>query len=63
VSFSIVNLMKGRPGLVYVAGLTTSDYLGREHQRVYDLVFDKLRADALSPQGTIELINRRIAEL
>ncbi|MGB3441642.1 MAG: helix-turn-helix transcriptional regulator [Actinophytocola sp.] len=63
VSFSIVNLMEGRPGLVYVAGLTTSDYLGREHQRVYDLVFDKLRADALSPQGTIELINRRIAEL
>jgi hypothetical protein len=63
VSFSIVNLMEGRAGLVYVAGLTTSDYLGREHVRVYDLVFDKLRADALSPQGTIELINRRIAEL
>ncbi len=63
VSFSVVNLMEGRAGIVYVAGLTTSDYLGREHIRVYDLVFDKLRADALSPQGTIELINRRIADL
>lgn len=63
VSFSIVTLMEGRPGVVYVGGLTTSDYLGREHVRVYDLAFDNLRADALSPQSTIELINRRIAEL
>jgi hypothetical protein len=63
VAFSVVTLVEGRPGVVYVAGLTTSDYLGREHVRVYDLVFDRLRAEALSSRSTIKLIDRRIAEL
>jgi transcriptional regulator with XRE-family HTH domain len=63
VSFSIVTLIEGRAGTVYVEGLTTSDYLGREHVRAYELAFDHLRADALSPHDTIALLDRRIAEL
>ncbi|SFA78763.1 Helix-turn-helix domain-containing protein [Amycolatopsis marina] len=62
-SFTIVNLMEGRPGIVYVGGLTASDYLGQEHERAYNLTYDKLRVTALSERGTIELIDRRIAEL
>lgn len=63
VSFSIVNLIEGRPGVVYLGGLTGSDYLGGEHVRVYNLAFDNLRAAALSPQRTMELIHRRIEKL
>lgn len=63
VSFSIINLFEGRPGIVYLGGLTGSDYLGREHVRVYNLAFDNLRAAALSKQRTMNLLNRRIAEL
>ncbi|MPZ79472.1 MAG: helix-turn-helix domain-containing protein [Actinophytocola sp.] len=63
VSFSIVNLIEGRQGIVYVGGLTGSDYLGREHVRVYNLAFDNLRAAALSQQRTMDMINRRITEL
>jgi uncharacterized protein DUF5753/helix-turn-helix protein len=63
VSFSIVNLIEGRPGIVYLGGLTGSDYLGREHVRVYNLAFDNLRVAALSQQRTIDLIDRRISEL
>lgn len=63
ISFSIVNLFEGRPGIVYLGGLTGSDYLGREHVRVYNLAFDQLRTAALSKQRTMNMINRRIAEL
>jgi hypothetical protein len=63
VSFSIINLIEGREGLVYVEGLTDSDYLGGEHVRVYDLAFNHLRAAALSPQRTMDMITRRINEL
>lgn len=63
VSFSIVSLIERRPGTVYVEGLSQSDYLGREHVRVYDLAFDHLRADALAPKETMELLDRRISEL
>ncbi|HVK23363.1 MAG TPA: helix-turn-helix transcriptional regulator [Actinokineospora sp.] len=63
VTFTIVTLIEGRPGLVYVEGLTGSDYLGREHLHVYTLAFDNLRAAALSPEATLSLIRRRITEL
>ncbi|TQM85570.1 helix-turn-helix protein [Saccharothrix saharensis] len=63
VAFTILTLLAGRPGIVYVEGLTASDYLGREHVRTYTLAFDSLRADALSEQRTVEKINRRIREL
>ncbi|MFE0028523.1 Scr1 family TA system antitoxin-like transcriptional regulator [Amycolatopsis sp. NPDC059021] len=63
VAFTIVTLIEGRPGIVYVEGLTASDYLGREHVRVYNLAFENLRASTLSQQRTIERINRRIKEL
>ncbi|WP_116049539.1 helix-turn-helix domain-containing protein [Amycolatopsis palatopharyngis] len=63
VAFSIVNLFEGKPGIVYVESLTGSDYLGREHTRAYNLAYDKLRVAALSERRTIELIDRRIAEL
>ncbi|WP_154814870.1 helix-turn-helix domain-containing protein [Actinophytocola xinjiangensis] len=63
VSFSIVELIEGRPGIVFVEGLTGSDYLGREHVRAYNLAFDNLRMAGLSRQRTITMLNRRIAEL
>ncbi|MDV6011201.1 helix-turn-helix transcriptional regulator [Haloechinothrix sp. LS1_15] len=63
VCFTIVTLLEGRPGIVYIEALTGSDYLGREHVRVYDLAYDTLRAAALSPQRTLELLDRRIKEL
>jgi hypothetical protein len=63
MSFTIVNLMQGRPGIVYVENLTGSDYLGQEHERAYNLAYDKLQVTALSERRTIELIDRRIAEL
>ncbi|MGJ7905383.1 helix-turn-helix domain-containing protein [Actinopolyspora sp. H202] len=62
-AFTIITLLEGRPGIVYSEGLTGSDYLGREHVRVYNLAYDNLRAAALSPQKTLEAINRRIEEL
>ncbi|MFC4080889.1 helix-turn-helix domain-containing protein [Amycolatopsis samaneae] len=62
-TFTIVTLLEGRPGIVYVEGLTASDYLGREHFRVYNLAFENLRANTLSQQRTLERINRRIKEL
>jgi hypothetical protein len=62
-SFSIINVIEGLPGIVYVGHLSGADYLGGEHVRVYDVVFDNLRATALSPERTMELINRRIEEL
>jgi len=63
VAFSLITLIEGSPGIVYLEGLTGSEYLGREHVRTYKLAFDNLMATALSPQGTMELINRRIKEL
>ncbi|ASU81278.1 hypothetical protein CDG81_19200 [Actinopolyspora erythraea] len=62
-SFTIITLLEGKPSIVYTEGLTGSDYLGREHVRVYNLAYDNLRAVALSPQKTLEAIERRIGEL
>jgi hypothetical protein len=62
-SFSIINVIDGLPGIVYVGHLSGSDYLGGEHVRVYNVVFENLRATALSPERTMEVINRRIEEL
>ncbi|MGH3870617.1 MAG: helix-turn-helix domain-containing protein [Pseudonocardiaceae bacterium] len=62
-TFTIITLIEGRPGIVYVEGLTASDYLGREHVRIYHLVFETLRATTLSQQQTMERINQRITEL
>lgn len=63
VSFTIVTLIEGRPGIVYVEGLTASDYLGREHFRIYNLAFENLRATTLSQQRTMAYISQRIKEL
>jgi hypothetical protein len=62
-SFSIINVIDGLPGIVYVGHLSGADYLGGEHVRVYNVVYDNLRATALSPERTMELINRRLEEL
>jgi hypothetical protein len=62
-SFSIINVIDGLPGIVYVGHLSGADYLGGEHVRVYNVVYDNLRASALSPERTMELITRRIEEL
>lgn len=61
--FTIVNLIEGKPGIVYVENLTGSDYLGQEHTRAYNLAYDKLQVAALSERATIELLDRRIDEL
>lgn len=63
IAFTIISLAEGRPGIVYSEGLTGSDYLGREHVRVYSLAYDTLRAAALSPQTTLDVLARRIEEL
>jgi transcriptional regulator with XRE-family HTH domain len=62
-AFTIISLIEGRPGIVYSEGLTGSDYLGREHVRVYNLAYDNLRAAALSPQATLDVLTRRIENL
>ncbi len=62
-TFTIVTLIEGRAGIVYVEGLTASDYLGREHVRIYNLAFETLRATTLSQQRTMERISQRINEL
>lgn len=61
--FTIVNLIDGKPGIVYVENLTGSDYLGQEHTRAYNLAYEKLQVAALSEHATIELLDRRIHEL
>lgn len=63
VSFTIVNLFEDKPGIVYVGGLTGSDYLAQEHTRAYNLAYEKLQVTALSERKTIELLDRRILEL
>ena len=63
VSFTIVNLFEGKPGIVYVGGLTGSDYLAQEHTRAYNLAYEKLQVTALSESKTIELLDQRILEL
>lgn len=63
VAFTMITLLAGRPGLVYVEGLTGSDYLAREHFRIYGLAYDNLRGSALSRQGTMAMIDQRLAEL
>jgi hypothetical protein len=63
VAFTIISLIEGRPGIVYSEGLTGSDYLGREHVRVYTHAYDALRAAALSPQKTLDVLARRIEDL
>lgn len=62
-AFTIISLIEGRPGIVYSEGLTGSDYLGREHVRVYSLAYDNLRAAALSPKKTLDVLARRIEDL
>lgn len=62
-TFTIVNLIEGRPGVVYDEGLTAADYLGRDHFRIYNLAFENLRASTLSQQQTTEKIEQRIKEL
>ncbi|KAA2264298.1 helix-turn-helix domain-containing protein [Solihabitans fulvus] len=63
VAFSIVTLIEGRSGIVFIEGLTATDYLGGEHARIYDLAFENLRATTLSQQRTMERITQRIGEL
>lgn len=61
IAFALVHLRESQPGLVYVEGLTGSDYLGREHTRAYTLAFDTLIAAAMSPTDTLGLIDRQLS--
>lgn len=63
VAFTMVRLFDDRPGITYIEAHTGSDYLGTEGSRVYSIVFDTLRASAMSCQDTIDVLTRRITEL
>ncbi|MCP2169187.1 hypothetical protein LX83_006071 [Goodfellowiella coeruleoviolacea] len=63
VSFTILNFTEHRLGIVYNEGLTGSDYLSREHTRIYSLAFNSLCSAAATPETTMELVARRIADL
>jgi transposase-like protein len=63
VPFTIVTLVAGRPGIVYLEFLDRSEYVGGDAVRVYARAFDELRSDALSPQATLDMLNRRIDQL
>jgi hypothetical protein len=63
VAFTMVRLFDDRPDVTYTEAHTGSDYLGKEGSRVYSIVFDTLRASAMSCQDTINLLTRRIKEL
>lgn len=61
-SFTIVNF-PGDPEMVYIEGLTGDLYEDPPESERYRVVFDNLRAAALSDTSTIELIKRVRAEL
>ncbi|WP_165401361.1 helix-turn-helix domain-containing protein [Herbihabitans rhizosphaerae] len=63
LAFSLITIFPGRPGVVYVEGLTSSDYLGREHARSYGVAYDRLRAVANSRIASVAMLDQRISDL
>jgi transcriptional regulator with XRE-family HTH domain len=57
-NFTILELPAPTPGVVFVEGLIGSTYLERDDDLVrYQMIFRKLEAIALSPQGSRDLIS------
>jgi transcriptional regulator with XRE-family HTH domain len=58
-NFTIVELPNPTPGVVFVEGLIGSTYLERDDDLTrYQVIFRKLESIALSPKGSLDLINK-----
>jgi transcriptional regulator with XRE-family HTH domain len=58
-NFTIVELPNPTPGVVFVEGLIGSTYLERDDDLIrYQVIFRKLESIALSPKGSLDLINK-----
>jgi transcriptional regulator with XRE-family HTH domain len=58
-NFTIVELPNPTPGVVFVEGLVGSTYLERDDDLTrYQIIFRKLESIALSPKGSLDLINK-----
>lgn len=58
-NFTIVELPNPTPGVVFVEGLIGSTYLERDDDLTrYQIIFRKLESIALSPKGSLDLINK-----
>jgi hypothetical protein len=61
MSFSLLDL--GQSWTVYIEGLTSADYLVRQHIPAYSLVFDRLRVASLGDRESLAIVNTIIDEL
>src|SRR5262249_51884141 len=61
MSFHLLDL--GRSRTVYIEGLTSADYLVRQHIPAYTLAFDRLRVASLGDRESLAIINTIIDEL
>ncbi len=61
MSFHLLDL--GQSRTVYIEGLTSSDYLVRQHIQAYNLAFDRLRVASLGDRESLAIINTLIDEL
>jgi transcriptional regulator with XRE-family HTH domain len=63
MSFHLLDLGHSRT-VVYIEGLTSSDYLVRpQHTQAYNLAFDRLRVASLGDRESLAIINTLIDEL
>jgi len=63
-TFSIMDFAESVPSVVYVEGLVGCIYLERAHEVArYEQIFEKLKATALDPQDSAELIAHTCANL
>lgn len=61
MSFHLLDL--GHSWTVYIEGLTSADYLVRQHIPAYTLAFDRLRVASLGDRESLAIINTIIEEL
>jgi transcriptional regulator with XRE-family HTH domain len=61
MSFHLLDL--GQSWTVYIEGLTSADYLVRQHIPAYTLAFDRLRVASLGDRESLAIINTIIDEL
>lgn len=63
LGMSFVLLDLGQSWTVYIEGLTSADYLVRQHIPAYSLAFDRLRVASLGDRESLAIINTIIDEL
>lgn len=63
LGMSFVLLDLGQSWTVYIEGLTSADYLVRQHIPAYTLAFDRLRVASLGDRESLAIINTIIDEL